>query len=164
VNSPAELSSSIIVRPGPGWEAVLEQATTEVIELMVGIAPMRVEAIVEEPSENTIAMVGLAGALCGIVTVSCSSQTASDIASRMLGGGPTPSADTISDALGEFCNMVAGNFKSRIPSLTDQCVLSIPTVISGNCYTMRVVDAEDRITSLLSVEGAPLWISLIIQS
>jgi len=37
----------------------------------------------------------------------------------------------ISDALGEVCNMIAGNFKNKISGLSEGCMLSVPTVITA---------------------------------
>ena len=38
------------------------------------------------------------------------------------------------DALGEICNMVAGNFKNKVSGLGNGCMLSVPTVITGRDY------------------------------
>ncbi len=57
-------------------------------------------------------MVGLAGALCGILTICCDRKTAREMATCMLGPEIADSEDQVSDALGEICNMIAGNFES----------------------------------------------------
>ena len=74
-------------------------------------------------------MVGMAGALCGVLSIRCSTPSAAGIASKML-GEPVQSQECIEqqlDALGEICNMVAGNFKGRVDGLREQCMLSVPT-------------------------------------
>jgi len=57
------------------------------------------------------------------------------MASKMLGIGRGESAAEIWDAMGEICNMVAGNFKNKISGLGDGCMLSVPTVITGGDYS-----------------------------
>ena len=55
---------------------------------------------VEARGEQT-AMVGLAGALCGMVTIRCSAQVSHRLASLMLGGEAASNPVTARDALGE---------------------------------------------------------------
>ena len=149
-------------RPEPSWKALLEAAAVEVFEIMAGA---RLEPMVnypDEPQGDRTAMVGIAGALCGMMTIRCSGQSASKLASRMLDGDAADNPTTACDALGELCNMVAGNFKSKVTSLADRCVLSVPTVIRGEDYVMQPVNFNESFSLVLSFEGAPLWISLIV--
>jgi chemotaxis protein CheX len=118
------------------------------------------------PSEqglNITSMVGLAGQLCGILTVRCSAQSASRMASRMLGIESAQDSPEMWDAVGEICNMVAGNFKNKISGLGDGCMLSVPTVITGANYNLHLVtNAEVR--TVLLFEGAPVVLSLEVQT
>ena len=112
--------------------------------------------------DDITAMVGLAGALCGLVTIQCGSACASEIVAAML-GGPTDLDDSALDALGEICNMVAGNFKQKINGLGDGCVLSVPTVVRGSDYELHAVGEGTSIDSLQSYKGHPLRITLSVQ-
>ena len=149
-------------RPEPSWKALLENAATEVFEMMASarLEPMADSA--EEPQGDRTAMVGMAGALCGMTTIRCSGESAAKLASRMLDGEAAMNPSTASDALGELCNMVAGNFKSKVATLADRCMLSVPTVISGEDYVMQPVSVSEGFSLALSFEGAPVWISLIV--
>jgi hypothetical protein len=93
------------------WLPVLELAVEEVFEIMAGCRVKPVQASEHPPEGEFTAMIGLAGALCGILTVRCSGMTAGEIAKKMLGDTAT-SPDEVGDALGEICNMIAGNFES----------------------------------------------------
>lgn len=149
-------------RPEPTWKALLESAAIEVFEIMAGA---RLEPIVntgDEPQGDRTAMVGLAGALCGMMTIRCSGESAAKLASRMLDGDAAENPQTACDALGELCNMVAGNFKSKVSSLADHCMLSVPTVIRGEDYVMQPVNFNEALTLALSFDGAPLWVSLVV--
>lgn len=119
------------------WQPVLELATEEVFDTMLG---SHLELAAEPPSDDALdvtAMVGLAGLLCGVLTLRCSSRAAGRMASKMLGGEAERPDPEIWDALGEICNMVAGNFKNKISGLGDGCMLSVPTVITGGDYNYR---------------------------
>jgi CheY-specific phosphatase CheX len=56
-----------------------------------------------------------------------------------------------SDALGELCNMVARNFKAKIPTLSDHCMLSVSTVISGENYAQQSADLSEFLSVALSL-------------
>jgi len=49
-------------------------------------------------------MVGLAGQLCGVLTLCCSFPTAAMMASKMLGVEPDQADQQMWDAIGEICN------------------------------------------------------------
>jgi chemotaxis protein CheX len=82
----------------------------------------------------------------------------------MLGGDAASNPSTARDALGELCNMIAGNFKSKISSLADHCMLSVPTVISGEAYSMETLEPSDGVTVALTYDAEPIWVSLITHS
>jgi chemotaxis protein CheX len=150
------------VRPEAGWKTILEIAALEVFQMMAGAQLQVVQSPPEEPTGKHTAMVGLAGALCGMVILRCEEETGSKLASFMLGGDAASNPSTIRDALGELCNMVAGNFKSKISTLADHCMLSVPTVISGEDYVMETAEPTEGFRVVLSLEGALIWTSVII--
>lgn len=145
------------------WLPVLELAVEEVFEIMLGsrVKPMA-------PSEHTpngefTAMIGLAGALCGILTVRCDAITAGQIAKKML-GNTANSADEVVDALGEICNMIAGNFKNKLAGTDERCMLSVPSVISGGEYSLHSMAEGNSVETVLLFEGAPVAVRLQLQS
>jgi chemotaxis protein CheX len=146
----------------PSWKPILECAALEVFEMMAGVRLDPVAQPQEEPSGDQTAMVGLAGALCGMLTLRCRKATARRLASLMLGADAVSNSNAERDALGELCNMIAGNFKSKISTLADHCLLSVPTVISGEDYSLQTVEPLDSTTAALLFEGATIWVSLII--
>jgi chemotaxis protein CheX len=109
-------------------------------------------------------MVGMAGVLCGTTTIHCSADTAIRLASKMAGDEAAKDPNIVSDALGELCNMVAGNFKAKIPTLSDHCMLSVSTVISGENYAVQSAEPSESLIVPLSFEGFPIPVALITQS
>jgi chemotaxis protein CheX len=164
VNFTVNRASQTEVRLDPTWKNILECAALEVFETMAGARLTPHPTPVDEPRGEQTAMVGLAGALCGMTTVRCSSRTAQKFASLMLGGDEDPDPSTVRDAMGELCNMVAGNFKAKISTLADRCMLSVPTVITGGDYIMQTIEPNDGFQLALSYEGNPIWVSLVIHS
>ncbi|HTW57909.1 MAG TPA: chemotaxis protein CheX [Terriglobales bacterium] len=141
----------------------LQLAMREVFELMLASA---LEVPVETPAEEGLditSMVGLAGQLCGVLTLRCSAAAAARMASRMLGIDTDKAGPEMWDAVGEVCNMVAGNFKNKISGLGDGCMLSVPTVITGGDYALHSM-VNDEIRTALLFEGHPIVLCLEIHS
>jgi chemotaxis protein CheX len=148
----------------PQWRHILETATLEVFHMMLGAELQLLPDPPGQPRGEQTAMVGMAGALCGMTTIRCSSETAGKFASLMLGGDAASNKSMIGDAMGELCNMVAGNFKAKITALADQCVLSVPTVISGEDYAMHSAEPSDGVQFALDFSGATVWVALTIHA
>jgi len=60
--------------------------------------------------------------------------------------------------------MIAGNFKAKISTLADHCLLSVPTVITGENYSLETSEPTERIVVTSTFEGQPIWVSLIIHT
>jgi len=145
------------------WIPTLQLAMQEVFELMLA-SPL--ELATEPPPEEGLditSMVGLAGQLCGILSVRCSAKSAAQMASRMLGVDPEKAGPEMWDAVGEICNMVAGNFKNKINGLGDGCMLSVPTVITGADYNVHSM-VNDNLQTAFLFQGEPVLVSLEIHN
>ena len=164
MNTTTKSSSPARVHFDANWKSIMECAAVEVFELMAGVRLEVNASSTEEPRGEQTAMVGLAGGLCGMVTVRCSQPTAAKLASLMLGVDGTSSPSTTRDGLGELCNMIAGNFKSKISNLADHCLLSVPTVITGENYSLETVEPAEGVTVALTFGEEPIWVALIVHS
>jgi chemotaxis protein CheX len=145
------------------WIPLIEVAAREVFELMLG-CQLTAPASAEDVALDITSMVGLAGALSGVLSVRCNGKAAALMTSKMLGVDLDKIGPEMSDALGEVCNMVAGNFKNKIAGLAEGCMLSPPTVITGSDYTLHSQADSPALEVRLLFEGLPLIISLVIHS
>ena len=144
------------------WLPLLEMSTREVFDLMLG-SELELPHNVDPAVMDVTAMVGLAGQLCGVLSVRCGGKAAVLMTSKMLGVDVDKVGTEMSDAVGEVCNMVAGNFKNKISGLAEGCLLSPPTVITGNDYSLHSQADEPGIEVRLLFEGMPMAINLQIQ-
>ena len=145
------------------WVPTLRLAMQEVFDLMLAYQlEIPAEAPPEEGLEIT-AMVGLAGQLCGVLTLRCNARSAARMASRMLGVDVETAGAEMWDAVGEICNMVAGNFKNKISGLGDGCMLSVPTVITGADYDVHPM-VNENIRTVFLFEGEPVVLTLEIHN
>ena len=141
------------------WQPILELAVEEVFEIMVGCRVKPVPKSEHKGRGEFTAMIGLAGSLCGVLTVGCDAPTARLIAKGMLGGIAT-SEEQVSDALGEMSNMVAGNFKNKLTGMDGRCMLSVPTVVTGEEYQFRSLADGETLDVCVLFEGAPVAVRL----
>ena len=139
----------------------LQLAMQEVFELMLA-CPLEVcSAMPEKRALDVTSVVGLAGHVSGVLTMRCSSKSAAQMASRMLGIDPQKAGPERWDAVGEICNMVAGNFKNKIHGLAE-CTLSVPTVLTGADYNLQS-DGKGSACAAFLLGGEPIVVSVEIE-
>jgi len=146
------------------WPALLELSAREVFAVMLAsqlAAPA--ESLPDEGIEIT-SMVGLAGEICGVLSVRTTAEGAGLIAAKMLGISPADAGPETWDAVGEVCNMIAGDFKHKIAGLGDGCMISVPTVITGGDYNLHALTDAGKIEVQLLFESSPLIVSLEVHS
>ena len=145
------------------WQPLLELAMREVFEIMLG-CKLQAQTPVTRATAEITAMVGLAGQLCGLLTLRCSTQSAVLMAGKMLGGDISQDDEQMWDAIGEIANMVAGNFKNKLTGIADHCMLSIPTMITGSNYSCHSMADTDSLEVTLLFEGTPITVAIEIHT
>ncbi|WP_213806146.1 chemotaxis protein CheX [Granulicella sp. dw_53] len=127
----------------------VDDTVAEVFSMMLGFDVESIPAAVPtanpgEMNERT-AIVGFSGSMRGSCEVRVDFLAAKDICVAMIGDASAEEEDSISDALGELCNMLAGGWKNRLPSFSAECSLSPPTVISGRDYRVHMSTPSVRL-------------------
>lgn len=106
------------------------------------------------------AQVHIAGTWQGAVVLHTSQTLATLVAQRMFGLGATPpTADDIQDAFGEIANMTGGNIKGLISE--GDAHLSLPLVVSGRDYSIRVPRSREVLRAEFLCEGQPLVVTVL---
>ena len=86
---------------------------------------------------DIMALIGLSGPARGIVALSFPTSTALAIVNRLLGSDTRVVDDTVSDAIAEIVNIVAGGAKAKFRIGDGSPIdLSLPTVVRGNSYAV----------------------------
>ena len=120
----------------------LDRSVEEVFHLMLGVDCTRDWAPDSLETDAVSAVVGFGGILTGACIFRVSAKAASEIASLMTGMTFDGVDDTVKDAVGEICNMLAGAWKGKVPELAGHCGLSVPAVITGKDYRLHVQAPE----------------------
>jgi chemotaxis protein CheX len=112
------------------------------------------------PSENRLtAAVQLTGNWNGAVLVECSREQACHFASRFLSMNPPETVDDmVRDVLGELANMIGGNLKCL---LKRGIRLSMPTVVDGSDYALRICGAEKRQQFAFQSAEGQFWVTIL---
>jgi chemotaxis protein CheX len=145
------------------WLPMLDLSIREVFEIMLH------SKLATAPEDQTsapefTAMVGLAGELCGVLTLKCSTRAAVQMTSKMLGENSKDTEQHVWDALGEICNMLAGNFKNKLTGMSAGCMLSVPTVVTGADYNLHSLSDSGSIQVSLVFDGEPIAVTLEVHS
>ncbi len=84
-----------------------------------------------------MALIGLSGPARGNVALSFPTGTALAMVSRLLGADTHVVDETVSDAVAELVNIVAGSAKAKFNTNGGTPIdLSLPTVVRGNSYSI----------------------------
>ena len=116
-----------------------------------------------------VGMVGFLGKVSGVLYFYLEDAFAQKLAESLLAmdaqeieqsGG----FETVVDALGEICNMMAGNFKNQLSELNYHFRLTIPSIVRGSnfsvepgssetlCYTYPFVSSDQRLVINLIIK------------
>lgn len=120
----------------------LDESVCEVFQLVLGASCVLETPASANRGESVTAVVGFGGILSGACVLQCSARNAVAIASQMTGASIEAMDETVQDAIGELCNILAGAWKGKVPELAARCGLSVPAVISGRDYNLHVQAPE----------------------
>ncbi|MGB8260775.1 MAG: chemotaxis protein CheX [Terracidiphilus sp.] len=120
----------------------LDASVEEVFQMMLGVSCRRDDIPAAIEPEQVTAVVGFGGVLSGACVFKTGGSAARKVAACMTGMEFDSIDDTVKDAIGEICNMLAGAWKGKVPDLAANCGLSVPAVITGRDYNLHVQAPE----------------------
>jgi len=122
-----------------------------VFEATFGLVVERVDPAATKTEPMSSSLIGIAGSWDGAVIIECTPALAVSLAAIMFGVTERELAvDQLEDTLGELVNMIGGNFKALLPP---PCTLSLPTVVEGKDYRVRVPGATIVRDLHFAIEG-----------
>lgn len=88
----------------------------------------------QQPHE-VMALIGFSGVMRGTVALALPSETCSKMLARLLGAEVADDDETLSDAIAEMVNIVAGSAKAKLSEkLKTTLELSLPVVFRGSNF------------------------------
>lgn len=155
---PAAQTASDDTTTGPPQAVSIEDVaavTQEVWSTLLGL-DLHPAATSTVPSPSVTGCVQITGEWEGAVLLSCSEQFARTATEAMFMTDEVTEDDII-DAVGELTNMVGGNVKSLLPGPSQ---LSVPSVASGEKYTMHVPGTTLLHQLVLGCGRDPIFVSI----
>jgi chemotaxis protein CheX len=112
------------------------------------------------PGEDRLtSAVHLAGDWSGVLLLECNRSQACQFAGRFLSSdAPAQVDDVVRDVLGELANMIGGNMKC---AMTRGIHLSMPTVVDGSEYHLRVCGTEVRDRLAFHCAEGYFWVTVL---
>lgn len=141
------------------YHTEVERIVRDVLLTMTSYETNPSEALYSPSTDRLTCAVFFAGAWKGGVILECALPMAFEFTSRLMRiPAPDRFNDDVCDALGELANMIGGNLKSVLPPGSS---LSIPTVVEGSHYSLRIC-GQNR-NERLAFEGidGPFWVTLV---
>lgn len=141
-------------------------ATREVFSTMVMMDPSD-EYPLREPVNrfkcSITGMVGFAGIYSGVISIHCPVSLALKVTSSMLGVECDEVNEDLNDAVGEIANMLGGSVKQVLSKGGLDVKLSIPTVISGEDYTVNSLSDMDCVVIPFVVDDSKFLVGLTLK-
>jgi chemotaxis protein CheX len=103
--------------------------------------------------------VHITGAWQGVVAFQCMADLAEKITQVMFSKSATEvCVEDVQDAIGEITNQIGGNVKALLP---ENCSLSLPTMVEGKDYNLRVPGTCEVTRLAFSTDSCPFVITLL---
>lgn len=146
------------------YARAMDEAVEEVFSMMMGISCSAVDDCPINEPETISSVIGLAGAMSGTCVLRGGERAALRMAGALMGATVASMDDTVKDAIGEICNMLAGAWKGKLPMLASSCMLSTPTVVTGTHYQLHTQRPEFRLDRFYTFDGQVFSFSVVCES
>ncbi len=128
----------------------------------LGLATHRIEpeqASLPANAETFDGIINITGGWQATVALQIPKPLAARVAGVMFHlNGTAPTTEDMQDAIGELTNMLGGNIKAL---LAGDCHLSLPAVVEGRGYTVRVPSSHIAERFAFECEGQPAVVNLM---
>jgi len=150
--------------PVKDLEVSLGHALEEVVTTMLNQQPIVVRAENLHFSPDLSAIVGFGGKISGFLAVHTTSEGACMVASALLGMSFEIVDETVSDAMGELVNVLAGSVKKHASGDQELFKISVPSIICGTQYSTHAPKHAQQL--ILGIKAGPcsFLVQLVIET
>ena len=139
------------------------ESVDSVFSMMVGLKAERSAVKLTDGSANgdtaITGVIGISGALNGVVVLRLPSRTAIALASRMLGTSVAEMGADVFDAISELTNMVAGSAKAKF-DVHPPLQLGLPTIVQGSDYRLAYPSNSSWLQIPYTTEEGPFTLDV----
>ena len=152
-------------------EELVEHLSSDMSEIfykMAGIENVAKNPKIIDPinvfNDSVTALVGLAGALRGLVSLHLPDILAKEFTSKMRDSPVTAINRDVHDAIGELALIIAGAFKYRLANHGENIHLSIPSTFTAGEYYFSSSDLYESLAILCDVGDQWFMVCLTIKN
>jgi chemotaxis protein CheX len=133
--------------------------------LHMEIARVPIESSVIDGQSHIAGAVGFIGRATGVIYV----HTTTSFARRMtatllqLTEVEVEGDEMVNDAVGEITNMLVGHVKSRLSDRGMPCVLTIPSVVRGNHFSIEAISSTKGRLLSFEAEGKRIFVQCLLK-
>ena len=149
-------------------EQLISSAVTEVFGTMLNF---KVTLDLNNPplanGESHVAgSIGFIGRTTGVLFIYSTNSFARCMTSSLLGltDQEIDGDEMVNDTIGELANMVVGHIKSRLSDRGIPCVLTIPSIVRGNSFTIEPVSSTERKVFVFQCDGRQLVVEVMLRN
>lgn len=147
-------------------DQMVDSAVSDVFSTMLR---MPVSRVPDEPhlngAEYVAASVGFNGDMNGVVYSYCTNSFARNVTCNLLGLEDSEIEDDamVNDAMGEIANMIVGQIKSALCDRGLPCVLTIPSIVRGQNFSVQASRTTTRKASLFKSNDNQLVVEVLLK-
>jgi len=146
------------VFPIDGYRQPIAEITESIYANLLSLNLRRLDGFSGTLPAGLTAAVYYAGAWKGAVLVECTAEQAGNWAARLMSLTPPIEPNDAHDALGELTNVIAGNLKPLLPPGVG---VSIPSVVQGTDYSLRILGGNCFESVYFEDDGGPFRVTLV---
>lgn len=144
-----------------GAEAIA-RVIDSIFSTMMDVEVSVIDAPRAKGGDRVIASVHLEGACNAAISLQCSRRQACEFAGKILCmDTPEQMDNDVRDAVGEIANVIGGNLKV---AMGGDVRLSLPTVIDGCDYEMRVCGPAVEHVVGFNYSGGDFWVTVLVKN
>ena len=147
----------------------ISNSVVDLFETMLSleIVPLDNDTGLDPQGERIIGSLSFAGHILGSINIQVADEFARTMTAAMLGMEveDIESPEEIKDVIRETCNIIGGNLKTAIENVGIPCVISTPSITTGDDFHMETISAdryerlvfrclEHRLTVELAIKAA----------
>jgi len=156
---------------GYGTFDIKESITTSVVELFdtmldMEATPFDVQEVLPVDGRCIIGALSFAGEVIGNIDIQLNDQASRLVTAAMLGMEPEDIEDDeeIKDVVREVCNIVGGNLKSGFEDVGLQCVISTPSITSGDDFEIETLNMDRYDKFGFRFEDQVIYVELAVKA
>ena len=148
-------------------EPLVETAVSDVFRTMLNLnARLEVaNGALARSGPHIASSVGFTGRMTGVIFLYTTNHFARRVTGGLLGlqDREIDGDEIVNDAMGELANMVVGNIKSRLCDRGLPCVLTIPSIVRGDHFTIESVTSSERRLLSFQCEDHQLLVEVLMK-